>query len=616
MAIPSSLPLYIKRNLVSILALWIGNCSPCSSFLIPSFLLPTTHRNQLLVRDSPSNLMTRMNASLNHQDGTNASLNASTLNSAKRARVDDQVSVTPNPTPPTTTTNPTTTSPSASLSKPKPSFYKRQLPNTCTDFASQKGKKIFTSALLNSGCKSFFSLIQQFTTQSEPSYCGLTTLTLVLNALSVDPKQNWKGAWRWYSEEMLNCCVSLEDVQRTGITLQDFHCLAICQGLAVTLTYVDEPQPHHNENGDEKKDDVDKNATKTDITSNHLNQEEGIRKFRKAVQQACMETHDHINHHPNQNGIDTALVVSYSRKVLQQTGFGHFATIGAYDPISDQLLILDTARFKYGAHWTKLELLYEAMKPVDKATGRSRGYALLSFQQQQQKKKEEPAVVSLTSQVVQPISLLFASRLIQSPNRLKYKRYLQSIQPKEVSFDQVVQYWTTTTTTTATIQNETTTSETSRAPSSSSSSSPNGNSVWDILEPLPQPKEETQQRMLQKLHQTIQQLLQNYNYHSSSSSRTNRPDSTPSTPNHPTSQHNPNPTTGPHHALLVIFLASIHGTCRRRIVQNSNLVGDAWTKEQLLNEATLIASAIETSDQNDLCCTNRNCDKRHHIMTL
>jgi Phytochelatin synthase len=37
-----------------------------------------------------------------------------------------------------------------------------------------------------------------------------STLVISLNALAVDPRQIWKGPWRWYEESMLNCCIDLE----------------------------------------------------------------------------------------------------------------------------------------------------------------------------------------------------------------------------------------------------------------------------------------------------------------------------------------------------------------------------------------------------------------------
>ena len=75
----------------------------------------------------------------------------------------------------------------------------------------------------------------------------------------------------------------------------------------------------------------------------------------------------------------TFLVVSYTRKVIGQTGSGHFSPIGAYDEASDHVLILDTARFKYGPHWVPLELIFEALLPLDPDTGKSRGYMTLSY---------------------------------------------------------------------------------------------------------------------------------------------------------------------------------------------------------------------------------------------
>lgn len=149
---------------------------------------------------------------------------------------------------------------------------------------------------------------------------------------------------------MLNCCVDLETIKARGITAPQFVCLARCQGLNVTLS---------------------------------LAQESTVENFRKAVRFACVEGEivDEVA------GLEktslpepppTILVASYDRRTLGQTGSGHFSPIAAYDEVSDSVLILDTARFKYGAHWVPLTLLFEAMQPIDPDTGRSRGFALLT----------------------------------------------------------------------------------------------------------------------------------------------------------------------------------------------------------------------------------------------
>ena len=43
-----------------------------------------------------------------------------------------------------------------------------------------------------------------------------------------------------------------------------------------------------------------------------------------------------------------------------------------------QVLLLDVARFKYPPHWVPLPLLHESMQAIDAATGRCRGYVLMS----------------------------------------------------------------------------------------------------------------------------------------------------------------------------------------------------------------------------------------------
>ncbi len=100
-----------------------------------------------------------------------------------------------------------------------PSFYKRPLPEGNIAFSSDEGRAIFREALGQGTMEGFFVLAEQFHTQAEPAFCGLGTLVMVLNALAIDPGRAWKGPWRWYSEEHLDCCRPLEDVAKDGITL-------------------------------------------------------------------------------------------------------------------------------------------------------------------------------------------------------------------------------------------------------------------------------------------------------------------------------------------------------------------------------------------------------------
>jgi len=212
-------------------------------------------------------------------------------------------------------------------------FYRRPLPDQCIAFSSKEGKSIFRNALSAGYMEGFFHLIEQFHTQAEPAYCGLGTLSMILNALGMDPNRLWKGPWRWYSEELLDCCVPLETVQKTGISIEEFQCLARCNG---TKCQVFRPNSKHN-----------------------------LEHFREMVKITTSSTDQHM-------------VVSYDRSKLKQTGGGHFSPIGGYYPETDQVLILDVARFKYPPHWVPLTILYEAMQTIDPSTNQSRGYLILS----------------------------------------------------------------------------------------------------------------------------------------------------------------------------------------------------------------------------------------------
>ncbi|XP_052887273.1 glutathione gamma-glutamylcysteinyltransferase 3-like isoform X2 [Gossypium arboreum] len=193
-------------------------------------------------------------------------------------------------------------------------------------------KQLFTEALAGGTAEGFFKLISYYQTQSEPAYCGLATLAMVLNALAIDPGRTWKGPWRWFDDSMLDCCEPLEKIKSQGITFGKVACLAVCNGAQV------EP-------------------FRTDQSS--------IEDFRERVV-SCTSSED------------CHLIVSYNRAVFKQTGTGHFSPIGGYHAGKDMVLILDVARFKYPPHWVPLSLLWDAMNTIDKATGHYRGFMVMS----------------------------------------------------------------------------------------------------------------------------------------------------------------------------------------------------------------------------------------------
>ena len=211
-------------------------------------------------------------------------------------------------------------------------LYMRPLPTALAALDSADGRVMFQRALLAGTLEGYFKLAQQLHTQADPAFCGLGSLVCALNALGIDPGRRWKGTWRWFSEELLDCCKPLDDVRLSGITLDDAVCLARCNGAAVAV--------HR--------------AGQTDVET-----------FREQLVAATTLSDGPV------------LIVNYSRSAVGQSGSGHFSPIAGYDAATDQALVLDTARFKYPPHWMPVELLFAAMQEQDVDTGDTRGWMLL-----------------------------------------------------------------------------------------------------------------------------------------------------------------------------------------------------------------------------------------------
>lgn len=184
-------------------------------------------------------------------------------------------------------------------------FYRRPLPDKCIAFGETKGKELFKEAIRQAYMEIYFPLAEQFITQAEPAYCGLctllsnihfiyfiilATLAMCLNALHLDPDRLWKGPWRWFSEELFDCCTPLHVAKENGISFTEFECLAKCNGAKVE--------------------------------SQRATEKLTIEAFREVVKSSCSST-------------ETILVLNYSRKTLGQTGDGHFSPIGGYHKDSD-----------------------------------------------------------------------------------------------------------------------------------------------------------------------------------------------------------------------------------------------------------------------------------------
>jgi glutathione gamma-glutamylcysteinyltransferase len=119
-------------------------------------------------------------------------------------------------------------------------------------------------------------------------------------------------------------------VRERGLDLDELGCLARCNGADVALSRADAG---------------------------------GLDAWRSAVRDAASG--------------NTVLIAAYDRKLLDQTGSGHFSPIGGHHAARDLVLVLDVARFKYPPHWVAAEKLFAAMQSHDPTTGKSRGWLAL-----------------------------------------------------------------------------------------------------------------------------------------------------------------------------------------------------------------------------------------------
>jgi glutathione gamma-glutamylcysteinyltransferase len=238
------------------------------------------------------------------------------------------------------------------LPEPKYSVYKRILPPNLTHLALQKGRNMLMQSLLQDTANSYWSLTEHGMNQSDPAYCGITTLLVILNSMAVDPQTiRWRGGWRYYANEDVllgHCCFSTDRIQRVGITMEEFQQLANCQG--VSNVQLKRPTAAYS-----------------------------IDDFRSDVKKTLCATSDNTTAASFSDTTDPTsfLVVSFSRAALGQTGDGHFSPVAAYHEETDSVLVLDVARFKYPPYWVSLHDIYHAMVPLDPATNDSRGWFVM-----------------------------------------------------------------------------------------------------------------------------------------------------------------------------------------------------------------------------------------------
>ncbi len=209
------------------------------------------------------------------------------------------------------------------------------LPANLVDFNSPEGEHYLIEAAANAD---YFPLASQFVTQKTQAYCGIASLTMVLNAMGAEaPSTPEYQPFKYFTQDnVLNAetdaILPRETLARQGTTLDQLGALVSFHGVSGEV--------HHA--GDETLDAF------------------------RAHARAALSARDQY------------VIVNYLRRSLGQQMGGHISPLAAYDEKQDKFLILDVARYKYPPVWVSAADLYAAMNTPDIVSGKTRGYVLVS----------------------------------------------------------------------------------------------------------------------------------------------------------------------------------------------------------------------------------------------
>jgi hypothetical protein len=182
-------------------------------------------------------------------------------------------------------------------------------------------------------------LSQEFLSQANLAYCGVASAVMVLNSLGVPaPAADGYGTHRFWTQSNFFASaasrrvVPPQTVAREGMTLAQLEGLLASHGLTTRRLH---------------GDGID------------------LDDFRRLLRASLGHPHDRM-------------LVNYDRKALGQSGGGHISPLAAYHEESDRALILDVARYRYPAVWVPVRDLWQAIRTLDRSSGRARGVVLVS----------------------------------------------------------------------------------------------------------------------------------------------------------------------------------------------------------------------------------------------
>lgn len=181
--------------------------------------------------------------------------------------------------------------------------------------------------------RSYDSLKDVFIEQKTPSYCGVASACMVLDALGVTTPG--KDEQDLLFTNKVTEIVSPKQVGRSGMTLKQLGGVLACYRVKVEVVH----------------------ASDTDLPT-----------FRQSAIDVLSSK-------------DSYLIVNYFRRAVNQETGGHHSPIAAYHEGEDRFLIMDVAQWKYPPVWVKADQLWEAMRREDGGAKTSRGYIIVRQQE-------------------------------------------------------------------------------------------------------------------------------------------------------------------------------------------------------------------------------------------
>jgi hypothetical protein len=210
------------------------------------------------------------------------------------------------------------------------------LPEPLINLNSEQGARLLLESEAN---RAYWPLSIQFVTQKNQAYCGVASLTMVLNALGVPaPTTPEFEPFKTFTQDNLlndetEKVLPKEVLAKIGMTLDQIG------GLLTTF------------------------GVKADI---HHAADTSLDEFRKLATEALSTPNRYV-------------IVNYLRRAIGQERGGHISPIAAYDADTDRFLVLDVSRYKYPPVWVEADDLYAAMNTPDSDNqNRTRGFVLVA----------------------------------------------------------------------------------------------------------------------------------------------------------------------------------------------------------------------------------------------